>query len=148
MALIEWNATFLVGVDELDRQHAHLLEGFNAVHVAVLMGEPDRDIRTTLGHLVAATEKHFAFEERLMEAVGFPNLAAHQRKHNALRVHLGPLGQPHAAFSPVLADRLLEYLRYGLLEHIMLADREFGVFVGSSDTLQALVAELTVQSPR
>ena len=123
--------TFLAtGHAPLDRAHRDLDRCLRDLRVAILA----RDARELRGRACLAVEKlaeHFADEEELMRAAGWPQLASHVGHHARLLAHARRFeqevircGVTHHVASLALA-RLPEVLRF----HMVTSDYGFGVWM-------------------
>jgi hemerythrin len=78
------SAEHSVGVAAFDAEHKVLAGLMSRMH-AVLVQDHDRVLATRLmEELIAEARAHFAHEERVLEEIGFPGLAAHAEEHAAL----------------------------------------------------------------
>jgi hemerythrin-like metal-binding protein len=60
MALFDWNDTYSVGINDLDRQHKKLVETLNQLHQGMLNRQDRTAIGTLLKQLVTYTQDHFS----------------------------------------------------------------------------------------
>ena len=128
--LLEWNAGFELGVEDIDLQHHYFANLINRL-ARDFDAAPDRDLRASLlNELSAYARFHFVSEENLMARAGYPRLHEHRTHHNRLIDELshrqGLLmlrkGEPDPA--PVLA-----FLVQWFLGHTMHEDRQFADFL-------------------
>jgi len=79
--IIAWDESFRVGVAEIDEQHRDLIETFNRL-VDTLQNEQGR-IRpiTIINELTGKVKVHSEYEEGLLKAPGYPEIASHVRDH-------------------------------------------------------------------
>ncbi|MEJ2345264.1 MAG: bacteriohemerythrin [Gammaproteobacteria bacterium] len=127
MALFQWDASYCVGIPEVDDQHEKLVGMVNRLDEAVTAGRDETAIDQILKGLLDYTRYHFGTEERLMEAAGLQD-DEHYKKHknqhidfvNTVVEEVTALRRNH---EPVSAP-LLQYLIKWLVEHILGSDRE------------------------
>ncbi len=129
MALIEWNDSLLIGVEEVDRQHQHLVQVLNRLHHAMQMGGKSPDVVCVMQDLVSYTKYHFETEERLMAAAGFPELASHRLKHQAMVAKVGEFSEEVMAGKSTVTMRLMPFLKDWLAKHILETDNRFGEYM-------------------
>ena len=91
MAVVFWADEYSVGNKQIDEQHEHIVAAVNALEIAVTSGEGAATVDLVLDHLLRYLAAHFAAEERLMSAVGYPNLAAHVQQHEECKQRLSAL---------------------------------------------------------
>lgn len=128
---ISWDPSLAVGVPAIDRQHVELFDRLDRLLEAARAGRSAAEVGRLLGFLEDYVVTHFGAEEGLMEARGYPELAAHRAEH--------------ARFADDLAALLREFLDDGattllvvhvnarvtawLREHIYRADQALGRFL-------------------
>jgi hemerythrin len=121
--LIEWRAKFEIGVEEVDAEHRHLAHLVNTFYDLHRAGSGADKVYTVLNLLVQYVEVHFANEERLMEAGGYPELERHRGLHEHLTEEIFALNERCAAGVAKITDATLEFLKEWLLEHILHEDK-------------------------
>lgn len=72
-----------IGIDEIDRQHVGVLECYNSI-VASKEEKNDPEVMESVVQLIGHWEKHFKYEEDLMEKHEFSGLALHKAKHEGI----------------------------------------------------------------
>ncbi len=77
---IQWTVDLALGVPELDGQHLQLDAHLRLVHDAACEGRVP-DLGAVLDGVRAFAARHFPAEERLMEEVGYDDLARHRAEH-------------------------------------------------------------------
>jgi hemerythrin len=126
-----FDARFLVGIDQIDEQHRQLFEIAGRVYDNL-----NADGATAAAAAVEAvqellhyTETHFASEEQLMEAAGYPALEAHRELHRNLIAQArdmemrAEIGESHV---PIELNR---FIYNWLVDHIEFNDKKIGEFV-------------------
>jgi hemerythrin-like metal-binding protein len=84
MPLLAWNDRYAVGDPAVDHEHRELIDLINALHAALLSGDPERGTEAFLGDLDRGIAAHFALEETLMRARRYDEYAAHKADHERL----------------------------------------------------------------
>jgi hemerythrin len=130
MKKIEWNQKLAIGVDVIDGQHRQWIQRFNDVAAAIATQEGPVQIGKTLDFLADYTQQHFATEEKIMTAAGYPELPAHLTQHRELTQTLQDLLRDfeEEGATQKLAETVNSYLRNWLINHIQETDRKFGAF--------------------
>lgn len=128
-AQMEWSDALSVGVKAVDDDHKILIDLVNQIQ-EVKAGRVGKNVvGSVLTSLVEYTDYHFAREERIQEAIGFPNLEPHHAQHEALkRDAIAFLDSYHQSPDTVDIDALDAFLKRWLLEHIMRSDMAFRPF--------------------
>lgn len=78
--------------------------------------------------LVDYTETHFADEERMMEANGYPDILRHKAAHKYLICRVIELKKEFLEGNGVLSVSVLNFLRDWLTTHIQGEDKKYGIF--------------------
>ena len=87
----DWNS----GNTQIDRQHQDLMQDANRlVRLALEDKSPEKLIRE-LDFMIEHINEHFAYEEQVLETVGYPELEAHQKEHERLVRELLQLKQSY-----------------------------------------------------
>lgn len=76
---------YLLDIPDLDAQHWELAEIMNSIRSARQGNNPCMRIRELLQELLEKLLKHFAYEETLMEKIGFPYKEFHCAEHRKLK---------------------------------------------------------------
>ena len=128
-----WGDHYLLGVEEIDRQHQDLVGLLNGIHEAVQSGEGLAASEPLLRKLVTDVRKHFQTEEKLMRESGYPRLKGHRADHNSLARKLQTLQRDLRIGQAELSEPLLGELKDWLRDHMLLADKPFGSFLKTGD---------------
>ena len=83
-ALFPWEAVYSVNIQVLDTQHKNLVNTLNELHGAMVEGSGKEKLGQILSNLIKYTQQHFATEEWLMQAHGYPDFQAHKSQHESL----------------------------------------------------------------
>jgi hemerythrin len=124
MMSVELDPLLLTGVDEIDQQHRELFARIGALLTASQTGRSREEVVRTLEFLGSYVVDHFATEERIMEAAGYPRLGGHRAEHLQFMKELAILRHelksegPTKLFAIRVGNRVTEWLR----EHIYRTD--------------------------
>lgn len=127
MDAFKWNSVFETGLEEIDRQHRHLVDLLNELSRNI-EGAGAGNVDRTLRDLAEYTVYHFASEERFMDANQLaPEFCSRHRATHAkfvaqVREWLDT-GDGHQQLKP---RQLLDYLANWLIFHILGDDRALG----------------------
>lgn len=133
MAYMEWTKAMSVGLPELDGDHKTLVRVIN--QLAENAGQEGRsgELRQCIFALMRYAEFHFAREEQVMKACGFPELPEHKLEHDDFTAQIQSLAERFEADAEAVAgevnDQLLEYLKNWLMHHIMIVDMAYRPFI-------------------
>lgn len=124
MAKVEWQASYSVGVEDLDQQHRALFEVINKLDDAIA-GARRHEIMGAFSHLLDYARGHFAFEEAFMARTKHADLDAHQLEHAAFVDRVMRLWEEFLADRGDVAPRLLEFMQDWLVHHVRHTDQGY-----------------------
>jgi hemerythrin len=125
MAFLDWNSSYSVGVEKLDQQHSSLFNLVNELYSAMLKGQSQAMTAEMLDALVAYTEEHFAAEEALMAAAGYPKLESHIADHRELTARVQEFLSKLELGEGVENLPVLYFMNEWLTTHILKVDLEY-----------------------
>lgn len=125
MSIIAWTEDLSVGIDRLDDHHRRLIDLLNQLGMATT-NESQHVTGLVLGELIRYVFYHFGEEERLMEAAGYDDLAAHRQSHRVMAEHVRALERSYDADPcAVVAAELYAFLADWLVHHIRSEDMRY-----------------------
>jgi len=124
MDTLRWDDSYSVGDEHIDEQHRGLIQLINKLD----SGAP---VAVVLGELQTYVDVHFRDEERMLEAVDYPDLAAHKIQHAAFEEWLEASRQACRSGEVVnlLRDSISSYLKTWLVNHILVSDKAYAAFL-------------------
>jgi len=123
----KWSESHDVGFELMDAQHRGLVAHLNELADDLKAGRDRDTILSTLRALVAYTEKHFAAEERLMDAhPGWPLDEQHRAEHRKLMADLQSLTLTIDVGSMTMTIR---FLHEWLVRHIDTTDKPLAAWL-------------------
>lgn len=126
MSYWSWDSSLSIGIDVIDKQHRRIVDYLNELDVA--HHEKNREVVSeVLIGLVDYTETHFAFEEGLMENLGYPLSDSHKKVHASFAAHINKLVAQHEEGREVTRIVMSE-LQIWLTRHIKLDDKDYALF--------------------
>jgi len=123
--MFEWKQEYSVGIHSIDAQHQNLFATSRELYSAMSTGQGKSALARILDRLVQYTKVHFAHEERLMSANGYPDLARHQMEHAALTRQVVQFQQDFQAGRAAMTVQLLHFLQNWLQHHIQESDHAY-----------------------
>lgn len=138
MPIIHWTPDFSVGINSLDTDHKVLISLINQLDDAIRSGEPTETVSKVLDALLDYTDYHFAREESLMEACGYPEIDAHVRTHHTLRAQVHDIRDRYRRNPESMHGReVLAFLKNWLTAHIVGRDKLYSPFMrGAAQKIQ------------
>lgn len=132
MPAMTWTPEMSVGVPELDEDHKGLIRIINQLGEAAGDGTRQAAVRQCLMGLMRYAETHFAREEQVMAACGFPKLEPHRGKHQDFITRIQEattrFDQDPDKMAQPIAEEMLDYLTKWLTRHIMVEDMSYRPF--------------------
>ena len=124
MDTLKWHDSYSVGDDHLDDQHRGWILLINRLDSGV-------SVPTALDELQIYVDEHFREEERMLEAVDYPDLAAHKRQHAAFEEWLEASRQACRSGEVVglLRESISTYLKTWLVNHILVSDKAYSDYL-------------------
>ena len=129
MPLITWDDTYRVYIAELDQQHKKLINMINDMHAAMLQGTARESIGKIITDLLEYAKKHFASEEKILDAHGFPEAAAHKEKHAEFLVQVTEFKEKIETRQFSLSISVMQYLNNWVKNHIKGTDQKYVPFL-------------------
>ncbi|WP_071392996.1 bacteriohemerythrin [Bacillus tuaregi] len=127
MSLMTWSENYSVKINEVDGQHQELFELTNALHESL---SGDRAvIGEKLSNLINYVVKHFATEEELMQANGYPDYEAHKKAHDNLVQTCVELQDKFNAGEAEITEETTAFVRDWLYSHIPNIDQQYSPFL-------------------
>lgn len=127
--IIAWDERYSVGVPSIDSQHKKLLEIANDLYKACRTGSADKAFADAVHGAVDYVKVHFAFEEGLLQAHGYPDFAAHKKEHEAFVLDVIRQVQEFTSGKPFVPNAFVRSLRDWTLQHIAMTDKRYSVYL-------------------
>ncbi len=128
MALFEWNAGYSVQVPSIDVQHKKLVGMVNDLHDARIAGKGNQVVGEILKGLIEYTKTHFAYEEKLMRDIGFPDLDSHKKLHSDLLNQVNEVWKKFEVGQKALSGEVFDFLKDWLINHIQGSDMKYAPY--------------------
>ncbi|MDO8788099.1 MAG: bacteriohemerythrin [Sulfuritalea sp.] len=130
VSLVQWSTSMSSGNLHIDEQHAILIDTIN--QLASAESQDDRPVvAMIIDELVNYTVFHFDYEERLIEATGYPELENHRRIHQGFVKWVRELREEFTYHRRrQLGERILGFLCDWLREHILGEDLRYRPYIG------------------
>jgi hemerythrin len=125
MALFTWSSEYNLNIPQIDAQHQGLVRLINSLHDAMGRGEGRVALAKILADLVNYTVVHFRDEEKYMQSIGYPGLAAHHTQHQAFVAKVSAFQADFEAGKLTLTLQVMNFLKDWLRVHILDSDQKF-----------------------
>jgi hemerythrin len=126
--LFDFENEFKLGIDEIDLEHAKLVNMLNDVQSFIKDGKKDEARNFFRETLTAYVVEHFANEEKYMESISFPQIEEHRQIHTNFKqsfVKSLPLidSYDETAFRNALTDTYT-----WIINHIGKTDKKYAIY--------------------
>jgi len=141
MPIVEWDVTYILGIQEIDQQHKTMVELLNKSYDEFRAGA--RIEQSVIEQLIEFSETHFACEERLMAETSYPGLTDHREEH---KIFIRRMKEFKKSYKPT-ADASVEILWFlcnWVTHHIRETDAKFGRFMDIENVSKS-IKKMTAQ---
>ncbi len=128
--MYEWTPSLAVGIPEIDAQHEELFRRAGRF-LAALEAPSRQEVGILLSYLRLYAVAHFGAEEAWMREIGYPGYRRHHEEHDRFVKDLLAFSAEHERKGRlgVAPERVAEWLRRWLEEHVSRTDGELARFV-------------------
>lgn len=128
MEMFHWSDQFDVGVEEINKQHKHLIDSINQLSNAMHEGKSKDVLGKVLKELIDYGVYHFDTEEKYFNKYHYPNRVAHINEHNSFKETVTKLYQEFEAGSFRVSIETLHFLKDWITKHIKDIDMQYKEF--------------------
>ena len=129
-ARIEWDDSFLIGIEELDYEHKVLIKDINRLHLELARQNEKSEIEKCLGDIYARMQAHFALEEHVMNEHQYKFFDEHKREHERLLdSYCGYMMQILNDTAVTASNPIEDTLSHWVLNHILNSDKKMSLMV-------------------
>ncbi len=132
---VTWSDEYSLGYSPIDEQHKQLLNLLDMLYAAEKADEPLSNVSDVLFRLVVFTETHFAYEEMLLELVGFPKLRKHSLYHEIMKSKTRDIVQDFRKSHSFDREEVLIFLLDWWTNHILEEDMQYRPFLADHGLL-------------
>lgn len=119
---LQWREQLSVGNDLIDNDHRHLIGIIDKAN-ASLQAMSRAGLLAALDQLHKYSKVHFSLEEKIAEAVGFPDVKQLHTSHDDLLQNLGRLAEEIGEqWDAPAAEHFGKFLRDWLINHVIKED--------------------------
>jgi len=124
MALIKWDSSFSVNVEEIDEQHKMLVGMINTFYESI-KGEQRDALGALLDSLIDYTHYHFSTEENYMDRFNYQNTESHKQEHRLFTEKVLDVKRRFDEEQFVITFEITNYLRDWIVNHVMKSDKRY-----------------------
>jgi len=126
MTFYQWDDAMSVGVSLIDDDHKALIHLINRLQESVDADDAYDVLSDILSRLIDYVDFHFAREEKVMRACGYPETDSHKEEHDRFTARIREI---RTGFTPDTAQQkaaeLTEFLKDWLNHHILVQDMAY-----------------------
>lgn len=126
---LQWQDSWLLGIDAIDRQHQRLIGLMNILLEALEMKRCPDMYKSILNGLVSYINTHFRDEEFEMQRLGFPDLDEQKRLHQQLKDAVQQMVRQVKAGGNLDKDYIAAFLYDWVNNHLAVEDAKIGQFI-------------------
>ena len=127
--LLRWSDSLSVGIVSIDDQHKVLIDLINKLFEQLQTGSAKVGVGEALDKLIAYTETHFQYEEKLFARHDYAEQQEHQAIHRKLVDQVLEFQKQFQRGEQDVSLELMEFLKDWLLNHIKKTDRKYSSFL-------------------
>ena len=121
-----------IGDETVDAQHNRLLEQLLNLKRSTLEKADHVHLTNILSDLSSYVIEHFAYEETLMEEIGYPDLESHKAKHKVFEQKIEEALVAQRLGSIRVSINLIDFLKNWIVNHINKEDKAISNFLRQS----------------
>lgn len=129
MEHFRWKEDFSVNHVVLDRQHQVFLNTLNKIYSRLGTVDSFEVFENSIDTMQHYIEHHFAEEERICAAAGYPKLERQRQQHQFFRTRFNDLKNAYSHMSRKEFGNLLIFMRDWFLNHVLEEDRDYARYL-------------------
>lgn len=123
--MIEWDDRFSVNISKIDKDHKEFIDIINRAILSRQHNNNYEELAEVLNEVIHHVSRHFIIEEIYMIKFNYPEYHYHRTEHLNFTTKTVTYLNKIAGGDAQIADEMLEYLKYWLVNHIQGADRKY-----------------------
>lgn len=134
MGIIEWEESFSVNDEAIDRQHKRWIELYNRFHGRLLKGNSAELIslaEEALQEMLDYADYHFKVEEEYMKTINYPELIQHRRMHRDFDTMIYQYARDIREGQTVANTSILKILKNWLVDHVLQEDKKYSLYAAN-----------------
>jgi len=129
MSFFQWKDSMSVGIDEIDKQHMHLVSLIDDLYNAMSQGQGQNELDRIFQELFDYTKTHFFTEEKHMFVHQYPGYEEHKQEHEKFVEKIKSYKETFDAGDQKAAVKVANFLKDWLTNHIMKTDQQYGPYL-------------------
>ncbi len=141
MSPLNWKKEFCTGIDRMDDHHRKFFDYLKELEEAAGGSRGREVIERGLKQVDDYIRHHFAEEEKLLAATGYPDLAFQKKQHEFFASQIADMKDRFSKGDPYIPISALEFVRDWFLHHILESDKKYGIYMAEEDGRMELIPE-------
>lgn len=126
MALMNWNDSLSVGVQDMDSQHKKLVDMINELHEAMMARKGQAAVVGLIAGLKDYAKDHFSKEEAFLAKHNYAELQKQKVAHNQFIEKVMDFECSIEGGKMTISMEVMQFLKTWLAGHIMDEDKKYG----------------------
>lgn len=126
---LEWSEQLEIGDPVVDSEHRYLIQLIVNLHEQYNRDNLSSSLAHVFTHLAMYVKIHFENEEKLMEAIGYPDLEEHRKLHQDLVEQAVELSEQYMDGSETITVETINFLKKWAISHIIDSDMKIRHFL-------------------
>jgi hemerythrin len=128
MPVMEWDDSFVLGINNFDEHHKRLIALLNIAFDGFTRSAGRDELAVVLDELLKYAKYHFAAERHWMKLNEYPGLVQHCKEHGIFTNKVVAFQKDFQSRKTSLSLDVLQFLMSWLTNHILMTDGEYGRF--------------------
>ena len=133
MVLIKWRDSYSVNIEQIDKQHERIVKLINEMFEVVRDKETNISLSYQIDKLIEYTQKHFNYEENLLEKAGYEFIDRHKKAHKGLVQEVMDLKELIEKNTDGMSSDFYSFLRSWLINHILKEDMQYKDYMSAAN---------------
>ena len=125
VSLIDWEASYDLGIEEIDSQHMNLVNAINGLYSTIENPDVEQIVKEAFSELDKFVLQHFSREEKLLEKMNYPTLAEHHEDHEEFKKMVRLVKSEYSKHNTVVDHDLVVMLKDWFFNHAQKEDRKY-----------------------
>ena len=132
---IDWNKAYLIGNEQIDKDHQALFEIANKAFSLLGKSEHRQELKETIVKLFTYIREHFEHEEKLMQDINYPSYEQHYSTHQKIITEMNELikTMPTSDIQTFELE-LAIFIEKSLVQHVIYEDRKVKAYIKPADS--------------
>ena len=126
MKMFEWNNSYSVDIESIDKEHIGLFNLINKLYEAMSEGKGSEILNDIVEQLTKYAKVHFKREEFLFKSTNYPDMAAHINQHEVFIAKVKEFQKGVDQKKINVSVEVISFLGDWLINHIKLSDKKYG----------------------